>query len=200
MSPNLYAADVSTFSFNSGMNCNGVWPLPDTGQTQCYDGVTNTPGSCSTTTPVGQDGYYAPAVVQMSYAVNADNTITDNVTGLVWRRCSQGKNDDATCTGTAGTYTWENALLQCENETADGGGWRLPNMRELMSIVDFGKATTPKINTAYFPGTASDYYWTSNTDVSITASALKVLFSAGNVVYSDKTTDAYVRCIRGGPY
>ena len=113
------AVNISTYSFNSGMNCNGVYRIPDTLQTQCYDGAANTPGSCSTTTPAGQDGFYAPAAVQMSYTVNADNTITDKVTGLMWRRCSQGRNDDATCTGTAGTYTWENAIAQCEAETTD---------------------------------------------------------------------------------
>ena len=199
MSPHLYAADVSTFSFNSGMNCNGVWELPDTGQTQCYDGVTNTPGSCSTTTPVGQDGFYAPAAVQPHYTVNPDNTVTDNVTGLMWRRCSQGKTDDATCSGTALTYTWENAILQCEQETADHADWRLPNARELMSILHYGAAAAPRINTSTFPGTVAGMYWTSTTYMPTPAQALYVNFNVGSSLAADRTTLYYVRCVRGVP-
>jgi len=188
MSPHLYAADVSTFSFNSGMNCNGVWRLPDTGQTASY------------TSTFGEDHDYQPAAVQMNYTVNADNTITDNVTGLVWRRCSQGQNDDATCTGTAGTYTWGNALLQCENETADGGGWRLPNVRELMTIVDYGKTTAPRINATAFPSTVSNYYWTSTTYMSGTNTAWIVYFNNSTVTSGPKTNSYYVRCVRAGSY
>jgi len=187
MPRHLCAADVSTFSFNSGMNCNGVWRLPDTGQTASY------------TATFGEDHDYQPARVQMSYTVNADNTITDNVTGLMWRRCSQGQNDDATCTGTAGTYTWENALSQCENETADGyTDWRLPNARELMSIVDYGVAVAPRINTVAFPNTVSDYYWTSTTYVPNTARAFYVAFIGGAVNNIPKTDYYYVRCVRAG--
>ena len=188
ISPHLYAADVSTFSFNSGMNCNGVWRLPDTGQTASY------------TATFGEDHDYQPAKVQMSYTVNADNTVTDNITGLMWRRCSQGQADDATCTGTAGTYTWEDALLQCENETTDYTDWRLPNARELMSIVDYGAAAAPRINTTVFPGTVSTAYHTSTTDAQDTIFAKSVNFNNGAVAsLGTKTLSTYARCVRAGP-
>jgi hypothetical protein len=182
----LYAVDKSTYSFNSGMNCNGVYPIPDTGQTVSY------------TTTLGEDHDYQPAATQMSYTVHADNTITDNVTGLVWRRCSQGKNDDATCTGTAPTYTWENAISQCANEAADGGGWRLPNIKELFSIVNLS-GSAPYIDQAAFPATVTGYYWSSTTYVPSTTSALYVPFGSGYVVNGGKTSPNYVRCVRAGP-
>jgi len=183
------AADVSTFSFNSGMNCQGVWRLPDTGQTASY------------TATFGEDHDYQPARVQMSYTVNADNTITDNVTGLMWRRCSQGQSDDASCSGGPGTYTFEQALAQCESETTDYTDWRLPNVRELLSIVDYGAAAAPRINTTYFPNTDTYSYYTNTTHVSDTGYVWGVAFSFGVMSSINKTMGGFnVRCVRAGQY
>lgn len=135
----------------------------------------------------------------MSYTASADNTITDNVSGLTWRRCSQGKNDDATCTGTALTYTWENALAQCESETEDYSDWRLPNVRELAGIMDFGRTAAPYINITDFPGTMGSYYWTSTTNAGMRTNAFLLLFNSGGTDNGAKTSSYYVRCVRGGP-
>ena len=77
--------------------------------------------------------------------------------------------------------------------------WRLPNVRELMSIVDYGAAAAPRINTTAFPGAVSDYYWTSTTYVPTTTNAWYVYFNSGSVYYNLKTTSSYVRCVRAGP-
>ena len=120
--------------------------LPDTGQTQSY---TNT---------FGEDHDYQPAAAQMSYTDNGNGTVTDNLTGLMWKKCSEGQNNDSTCSGTALIYTWEDALTQCENLSFAGyTDWRLPNKRELFSIVHFG-TYAPAINTTYFPNTQSALY------------------------------------------
>ena len=192
MSLNLFAADVSTYSFNSGMNCNGVWRLPDTGQTNSY------------TTTFGEDHNYQPAAVQPSFTiynpVGISSVTVDNRTGLMW--ITNPKTD----AGFAGQQTWESALTSC-TVTMNGGfgyanytDWRLPNVRELMSIVDYGAADAPRINTTAFPGTLSNYYWTSTTYVPDTAGAWSVSFNTGNVVDVFKTVSAYVRCVRAGPY
>jgi len=61
---------------------------------------------------------------------NGDGTITDNATGLMWM-----KNDNG-----AGVL-WENALSYAEGLASAGyTDWRLPNAKELQSIVDYTRS------------------------------------------------------------
>ncbi len=122
--------------------------LPRTGQTLChqYDGVSAfIPVACAGT---GQDGDTLAGIAR-SYTDNGNGTITDNATSLVWQ-----KQDDGT------TKTQPNALAYCNANTAalPGTGWRLPNIIELESIVDYGVAA--HINTTYFTSPQL-YYWSS---------------------------------------
>lgn len=202
------AAVVSTFSFNSGMDCQGVWRLPDTGQTQCFDNQSPPvagacPGGGNGTGTGGQDGVYGPVAVQPSYTVlnpvGISSVTVDNVTGLMW------VTNPMTDAGFNGKHNWESALTSCTvtlNGMAYAGytDWRLPNMRELLSIGDYGKTTAPCVDATYFPGTFSDYYWTSTTKVSDTLYARYVTFSSCSGNVGLKTNSAYVRCVRGGPY
>jgi len=60
------------------------------------------------------------------------------------------------------TFVWRNALAGCE--TLDWGGhtdWRLPDKKELRSIVD-NHAYNPSIDTAAFPATPSSWFWSSS--------------------------------------
>ncbi len=72
---------------------------------------------------------------------NGDMTITDSATGLMWMQ-----QDSGSFTGTAGTQgdgsvDWPEALSWCEGLTlATHSDWRLPNAKELQSIVDYSKA------------------------------------------------------------
>ncbi|MDD5519037.1 MAG: DUF1566 domain-containing protein, partial [Candidatus Omnitrophica bacterium] len=75
--------------------------------------------------------------------------------------------------------------------------WRLPNVRELMSIVNYG-VYNPAINTTYFSNTQSSDYWSSTTYASNTPYAWRVSFSGGHVSCYDKTNSYYVRPVRGG--
>lgn len=62
-----------------------------------------------------------------SFVDNQDGTITDNATGLMWQQADDGNTRD-----------WENALYDAENLTLAGySDWRLPNAKELQSIVDY---------------------------------------------------------------
>jgi len=156
--------------------------LPDTGQEQSY-----------TTTP-GEDHDYQPAASQPSYTDNGDGTTTDNKTGLMWVK----DGNSAGCNN-GSSLTWEAALNFCEGLTYAGySDWRLPNRRELMSIVDYG-TSVPAINTAYFSNTQSSWYWTSTTYVPSTDTAWYVDFSNGGVYNFNKTDNYYVRCVRAGP-
>jgi len=93
---------------------------------------------------------------------NGDGTVTDNATGLEWQRSDDGITRD-----------WEDALAYCESLTLAGkDDWRLPNAKELQTIVDYSRApdaTDPShrgvaIDTAYFEvSEAESWFWTSTT-------------------------------------
>jgi len=170
--------------------------LPDTGQTSCY----NPSGSTITCSGAGQDGSYKLLNPELSYIDNGNGTVTDKYTGLMWKKCSEPLQT-TNCSGTPGTYTWANAISQCENLTYAGySDWRLPNMKELFSLIKYQGSSGPYIDTSYFPNTVNSAYWTSTTYASNTTSAMNVNFNYGNVNYNDKTTILnYVRCVRAGP-
>jgi len=133
-----------------------------------------------------------------SFTDNGDGTVTDNVTTLMWQKCSKGQANDASCSGTAGTLTWESAITYCETLSLAGhSDWRLPNIKTLRSIVD-NTVTGPAINGTYFPATVSSNYWSATTNAVSTSNAWSVYFYNGYVDFSDKSSSPYVRCVRLG--
>ena len=124
------------------------------------------------------------------YTDNGDGTITDNATGLEWVA-------SPTAAGVGGTYTWAGAITACEGLTYAGhSDWRLPNIKELISIVDYGRSN-PCIDPLF---TCESYpYWSSTTYASDAIYAWSVYFYSGLVGYGTKTSVAYyVRPVRGG--
>jgi hypothetical protein len=60
--------------------------------------------------------------------VNDNTEVKDTQTGLIWQRCSLGQTwSGSSCTGTATTYNWTNALQTAANM---GNGWRVPNIKD----------------------------------------------------------------------
>lgn len=117
----------------------------------------------------------ASASVQNRYSyINSGAEVVDSKTGLTWRRCIEGMTwTDTTCTGTANTYMHEQALVQAKSQT----GWRLPNRKELASIVDRSRRN-PAIDSVVFPNTPPvDAFWSSSPYVHSSSLAW--------VVYSD---------------
>ncbi|TGK00831.1 DUF1566 domain-containing protein [Leptospira semungkisensis] len=131
-----------------------------------------------------------------SYTVNSSNGIvTDNGTGLIWELCTAGLSGSSCSTGTATTYTWPNALSRCNSLSTAGKTWRLPNVNELRSIIDYSK-NNPAIATASFPGTVSSYYWTSTSYAQSPSNAWYVYFANGQLnPFTSKGTSYYVRCV-----
>jgi Protein of unknown function (DUF1566) len=183
-----------------------AFKLPDTGQTTCYDSSGNVINCAGT----GQDGEYT--INPMSYNDNGDGTVTDNITGLMWQKCSVGQNNDSTCSGTAAVYTWYqasgtyDATYNPSSQDVCGslslGGhtdWRLPTKKELITIVDYSiPYSGPAINTTYFSNTAASDYWSSTTYAIIPVGAWGVDFDGGYVGGGNKYGAWYVRCVRGG--
>ena len=58
---------------------------------------------------------------------NGDGTVTDHANGLMWSQADEGKG-----------LLWADALAYAENSDLAGyDDWRLPNVKELQSIVDY---------------------------------------------------------------
>jgi len=102
------------------------------------------------------------------YSINGDGTVTDLWTGLMWKQCVEGQSGASCNTGTNSTFTWSAALTLVDTVNGSGGfathtNWRLPNIKELLSLVEF-KCAAPARNKVAFPfNGASDYsYWSSS--------------------------------------
>lgn len=94
---------------------------------------------------------YGASYGENSFVDNGNGTVSDFGTGLMWRKNDSGKGLD-----------WENALAYAENlEFASHDDWRLPNIKELQSIVDYS-GVYPAIDLKYFNITDNDsYFWSS---------------------------------------
>ena len=156
-------------------------------------GLVGQPAHAVQTCPAGN-----PRVAPDSrYTVHGDGTVTDLRTGLVWKQCSEGQTG-AACTGAVSTMTWANALNAAENNVFAGfGDWRLPNAKELGSLVETG-CYNPVINAARFPNTLTAGYWTSSSYVDNASFAWVVYFYNGYVDYNVKSDYYAVRLVRGG--
>jgi hypothetical protein len=76
--------------------------------------------------------------------------------------------------------------------------WRIPHIKELQSLVDYGRSN-PAMHPA-FPGlTARFAYWSSTADAVGQALAWPVNFVNGNVLAASKFGSLHARAVRGGP-
>lgn len=134
------------------------------------------------------------------YKVSDDGTlIFDQKTGLTWLRCLLGMHwDGAVCTGPVKTYTWQQALAAAQTSTEAGfRDWRLPNVKELKSLVERA-CTSPAINTRLLNADPAGWVWTSTPDANSPESAWFVDFNYGYDVTNFKSFSYGVRLVRGG--
>ena len=127
------------------------------------------------------------SAIASQFTVNGDGTVSDNSTGLMWQQ-----EDDSVF------RTWEKAISYCENlvlPPSKYSDWRLPDIKELRTIVAKGKYN-PSIDSKAFPNTKSSNYWSSR-EVN-NALAWYMSFYDGAENNDFKITEFYVRCVRGG--
>lgn len=181
--------------------------FPASGQKSCWDSSGN-PIACAGT---GQDGDIL-AGAALSYTDNEDGTITDNNTGLMWEK----QSDDDSIHDRNNDYTWDNAFamhianLNTNPCFAGYCNWRLPNIKELISIINY-ENVFPSVSPAFFNNceplcsvtecscTATVGYWTSTSHTfprNNATEAWYVVFFAGNVFTADKSNVLRVRAVR----
>jgi len=139
-----------------------------------------------------------------AFSVNNDGTVLHLKTGRVWKVCSEGQVWQAgQCQGSATTHAWDNAL-QIPQALNSGGGyagfsdWRLPNIKELASLVE-RSCFTPAINETVFPATVLNRYWTASPgDTQNLYDSWGVHFDYGESGFSGRSSSHQVRLVRGG--
>lgn len=231
--------------------------LLQTGQTICWDGN----GYVIACSGTGQDGALQEGVA-LSYTDNADGTITDNQTGLMWEKkvARDGVVDAADAHDSDNCYPWSGTCgpggVACgtdadcgasgpcqagDCQTASPGGltifkwvaqlntanfaghndWRVPNFRELQSLIDYNVTTSPSVAPAfngascgsactditsaacsctggYYYYYYNNYYWSSTTYQFSPSAARLISFYDGTSTEGSKTSSYSVRAVRGG--
>jgi quinol monooxygenase YgiN len=189
--------------FDLKLNPNRMWPVrkggksrvPQTGQKRCWDAEGNLIPDCAGT---GQDGEVRAGAPwpDPRFKDNGDGTVTDNLTGLVWLKNASP----------FGFRTWQQALEDC-NELADGGygltdgsrrgDWRLPNIKEIESLVDYDNAgpSLPDGGKA-FTNVRPSSYWTSTSVEAAPSEAMFIILGVGPGIFESKEHPFFVWPVR----
>ena len=116
---------------------------------------------------------------------NGNGTVTDNLTGLIWQQIDEGTR-----------RTWQNAIDYCDNLIwGDSESWRLPNIKELESIVD-RSSYNPSIDSLFHNTQTREGYWSSTSSVAKPDYSWAVSFSDGDSGFAIKVAGLNVRCVR----
>jgi hypothetical protein len=109
----------------------------------------------------------------------------DRVTGLWWSGQQSLLADGR---------TWFQALSYCQGMSLGGQtDWRLPNVKELLSVVDYTRHSPSATMSAMQVAN----YWSSTTRANTPASAVVISFGEGKMELLGKTSAAAARCVRG---
>ena len=130
-----YDMDSSNAAENVAAADNFTYPIVATAQNKCYDQYNSVINCASASSNLyGQDAQYISN--KPSYSDNGDGTVTDNVTGLMWQQKLGSK------------MSWQDAVNGAASFNLAGyNDWRLPNIKELYSLINFsGSSGTPQMS------------------------------------------------------
>jgi hypothetical protein len=174
--------------------------LPKTGQTTIY--------------AAGDDGAIRAGVAwpNLRFTDNGEQTMTDNLTGLIWTK-DAGTLPVGSCTG--GRKTWQSGLdyVTCLNSNSYLGhnDWRLPNYNELRSLAHLGYdeescggapcgGISSWLNSIGFSHVFMSPYWSSTTTAINTYAAWGVDMYWGDAQNYPKTDTYFIWPVRGGQH
>jgi hypothetical protein len=136
-----------------------------------------------------------PASTRFIVLTNMNSeAVLDRETGLVWEQ-SPDQNE----------HSWFAAQVQCSTKTVGTRkGWRLPNMQELLSLVDRSLPPSSPTLPAGHPFSNvrlgfTDVYWSATSNqLSVTPAAWAESFGSGNTLILSKSNALFTWCVRGG--
>jgi Protein of unknown function (DUF1566) len=112
-------------------------------------------------------------------------TVHDAQTGLTWQRNIE----------TATTYAWADAANHCRSLRLEGGGWRVPSVKELHTLINVSRQA-PALDLAAFPGAPMEQHWTSSPLAGSSTDAWYVSFRLGTTNTIARDSQSFVRCVR----
>jgi len=114
-------------------------------------------------------------------------TVRDSATGLTWTR------------GNVSTerLEWQAAKDACEKLVLDGGGWRIPTIKELLTLVDYERHS-PAIDPVFT--CEPNWYWSSTPYAPFAGYSWSVYFYGGGAGGAHHGDGGFVRAVRGGQY
>lgn len=127
---------------------------------------------------LAQECYDAPNLLTSSskeFIVHDNDTVTHLETRIMWARCLAGVSSriGGVCSeGEVALLNWQEALqyVQALNDSGGLAGytdWRLPNAKELVSVIEYG-CSKPAMNTHVFPNMSEVKVWSSTPSVNRT--------------------------------
>lgn len=169
---------LSKYSWAVRDGAAGAVALPKSGQTISY-----TPGDDGDL----QKGHDWPSP---RFTWTPNNGITDNLTGLMWEEVFSSS-----------TKTWDQAVSSAISLGRGGySDWRLPNRRELASLINYGQFIPAGwLSAQGFLNVAYGTCWSSSTYAPDTGVAWTAVMDAGNTYFGSKTGSTYMWAVRGGP-
>jgi len=140
-----------------------------------------------------------PSAPDSRYVVNAaQGTVLDKQTGLTWKRCVEGQSGADCGTGSVTYLNWSGALSHAAaSDFAGHKDWRLPNSKELESLVEVA-CYGPALNATKFPNDPSYFVWASSPYAFSASYAWGVYFSHGYSFNYYRGSYNAVRLVRGG--
>lgn len=111
-------------------------------------------------------------------------TVYDVQTHLTWQR-----RYDPT------SYTFPDGQAHCASLDLGGGGWRVPTIKELQTVVD-DRRVDPAIDLSVFPSTAGQVFWSSSVALAPESFGWYVDFFSGYTFAYEQSNANHVRCVR----
>lgn len=173
----------------------------ETGQTLCYDAS----GSFISCAGTGQDGDLTAGTPwpYIRFTVNADQTVSDEMTGLIWMQDGNQPGPSACAPGVAKTWQEAQDYITCLNQNSylSHNDWRLPSINELRTLINYNESNqaTWLSTSCSFTNMKNINYWSSTTSAVSPDSALTVNMGAAGVINAlAKATPGNMIAIRGG--
>jgi len=140
----------------------------------------------------------APPQPPNRFTDNGNGTITDNLTGLIWTtdgNCPRQKKNWKQTVEYVNNLAADTCDLQDDSKKGD---WRLPNIKELQSLIDFSRSKPALPQKHPFKYLLLDYYWSATPNNSAPNKIWVVDINNGSIYARPKNHRYMVWPVRGG--